>query len=1267
MVISGALIVDDVSSGDFSVSDENVVTADFRKVEYKDVNGTSLGNSYYLNGTTYSDKSGITKDKCVYTEDGAGNKTAVPTTITSDTTVICADHELDETGTCTVCGAEYGIDLTKLKDYESAGNILDGKVSVRIITSDEQGRYLGSYYRIDIKKSGTYLLTGDNIINGSYVDVNIRIGDNVDANIICDAYIKNVIMKDFALSGEADITHGYVNVFQTTNTNSTLNLSGNLAIERTYCNSHDTFSDYLGGNTSSITADFFEVTYTDADSNSLGKTAYLSGGTYSDKSGVTEGKCTYTMNGTEKVPFDPTNITGAADVICADHTFDENGACTFCGAKYEIDLSKLAEYEASSDPIFDGKIRVEAYSSMSGSPQYRVYFKESGSYIIKKGSNYINDCYCDVRFYSSNSADVTLVFDDVYIRNDDGTHDVDTSGYVSHSDGLTPFIIGSGTLTLTGKLAVDTYCCVEGDYTGSFKTDGVTADYFEVTYKDESDKVIGKSFYLNGSTYSDKSEVPSQYPCVTSNGAVFDYTDIKAAATVNCSEHSIDENGVCSNCSQNVLIDLSRLSDYLSDTSALPDGVTINRPDNFDDIVEITITKSGNYMLKGKNYCNGAYFDVKFNIENNADVTFECNDVFIKNDNVGCMKNTEQYVPTFPEGVTVNNVYSYNDNMDYSGNYTAFNYVTPFDITDGATLTLSGKLFVDTAHAVAEDGKSFDLPVNEGGGYLATGFSNVDYCDSDNNQELFDRNYCLSGANYIATDYIDSKYHCVQVNSNDPGDYSFNGYTDIYLALHHHIPENSNTCDYCGMMFGAVYTVTVDDTFNTPTTYRVAENDTFDRPDDPVAPVGQKLEGWYVDETTKYVFGDEVISDITLTAHYEDSLVKSVELAPASNVVNTYIEGNKFDPTGLVIIVTFEDDRTDTITYSAENTRFMFSPTLTRKLTQSDDSVRVYYGTAMQGGSNYVDIPITVAAKQLYSIAVKTAPTKVKYVEGTPFDPTGLVITLTYDNGDTEDVEYTTATAGKFSFDKEVLTLGDTTVTITYGNKTDTQTVTVVEKSLDRIAVKTAPTKVRYVEGTPFDPTGLVITLTYDNGDTEDVEYTTATAGKFSFDKDVLALGDNSVTITYGGKTDTQTVTVVEKSLDSIAVKTAPTKVKYVEGTPFDPTGLVITLTYDNGDTEDVEYTTATAGKFSFSKGVFALGDNSVTITYGGKTDTQTVTVVEKSLDKIEVKTAPTKVKYVEGTPFDPTGLVITLTYDNGDTEDVEYTTATAGKFSFDK
>ncbi|MGN0699674.1 MAG: bacterial Ig-like domain-containing protein, partial [Oscillospiraceae bacterium] len=157
------------------------------------------------------------------------------------------------------------------------------------------------------------------------------------------------------------------------------------------------------------------------------------------------------------------------------------------------------------------------------------------------------------------------------------------------------------------------------------------------------------------------------------------------------------------------------------------------------------------------------------------------------------------------------------------------------------------------------------------------------------------------------------------------------------------------------------------------------------------------------------------------------------------------------------------------------------------------------------------------------------------------------------------------------------------------------------------------PKKTNYIAGEKFDPTGLVITLTYNNGKTEDVAYSDSTKDGFTFAPKTLAVGDKNVTITYGGKSTKQAITVADKQLSSIAVKTAPRKTNYIDGEKFDPTGLVITLTYNNGKTEDVAYCDSTKDGFTFAPETLAVGDKEVTITYGGKSTKQAVKVSAKS------------------------------------------------------
>ena len=137
--------------------------------------------------------------------------------------------------------------------------------------------------------------------------------------------------------------------------------------------------------------------------------------------------------------------------------------------------------------------------------------------------------------------------------------------------------------------------------------------------------------------------------------------------------------------------------------------------------------------------------------------------------------------------------------------------------------------------------------------------------------------------------------------------------------------------------------------------------------------------------------------------------------------------------------------------------------------------------------------------------------------------------------------------------------------------------------------------------------------------------------------------------------------TAAPATLDSIAVKTAPTKVTYNEGDSFDKTGMVIEATYSDTSTAAVTTYTYTP------TGALTTSDTEVTISYteGGvtKTCTQAITVnavtppATKTLTGIAVKTAPTKVDYNEGDSFDKTGMVIEATY--SDTSTAAVTTYT--------
>ena len=98
-----------------------------------------------------------------------------------------------------------------------------------------------------------------------------------------------------------------------------------------------------------------------------------------------------------------------------------------------------------------------------------------------------------------------------------------------------------------------------------------------------------------------------------------------------------------------------------------------------------------------------------------------------------------------------------------------------------------------------------------------------------------------------------------------------------------------------------------------------------------------------------------------------------------------------------------------------------------------------------------------------------------------------------------------------------------------------TITIEATEKSLDNITIAQAPAKVAYETGESFNPAGLQIQLNYTAGASDVVDYSNETKDAFTFSPDLetaLAPANTEVTITYGGKSVNQAITVTDPVAD---------------------------------------------------------------------------------------------------------------------------------------
>ena len=398
-------------------------------------------------------------------------------------------------------------------------------------------------------------------------------------------------------------------------------------------------------------------------------------------------------------------------------------------------------------------------------------------------------------------------------------------------------------------------------------------------------------------------------------------------------------------------------------------------------------------------------------------------------------------------------------------------------------------------------------------------------------------------------------------------------------------------------------------------------------------------------------FDTTTAKTITMTGTYEgvsgtfDVVINPVELVSVAvktmpNKTKYYV-GDTFDQTGLTLTATYNNGKTETIANGITCTGF------------SSDAVGSKTVTASYGGKS-TTFNVDIEEVKLVSIAVKTNPTKMSYYQGEALDSTGLTLTATYNNGKTE-----TVTTGFTCSALDSSSAGQKTITVTYQGLTTTFSVTVIAVNLVSVSVKTMPNKTSYFTGESFDQTGLTLTATYNNGNTETISSGIECTGFSS-----ATAGQKTVTASYGGKSTTFTVEVKAIVPTGITVKTAPNKTEYFVGDSYDGTGLVVNVTYNNGTNKDITTGFTTSG---FSSAT--AGKNTVTVSYEGFTATFDVTIKAVELTGIEIAKQPNKTTFNTGDELDTTGLVLTLKYNNGTigTTDTGYTvsgynTDTAGE-----
>ena len=341
-------------------------------------------------------------------------------------------------------------------------------------------------------------------------------------------------------------------------------------------------------------------------------------------------------------------------------------------------------------------------------------------------------------------------------------------------------------------------------------------------------------------------------------------------------------------------------------------------------------------------------------------------------------------------------------------------------------------------------------------------------------------------------------------------------------------------------------------------------------------------------------------------------------------------------------------------------------------------SVKAGYICAME-----IDCEDGAPAANLTSIAVSGTPTKTTYFDGEPFDPTGLVVTGTYDDGTQKEI-----TDGiMWVKDPEILKLGTTSVDVmaSVGNITsDIYTVKgiTVKEKVTLIGIEANGTPAEFWKGDKFNHDGITITAHWSDESETDV----TSDCKFTA-PDMNTAGKKTVTVTYENETCTyeievktientkETAYTVSEAIASIDAGKDLASQVYVKGivskivTPFDPDSKYGNVSFDvsvdgsisgqqfrffrtqkdaeNIYTEDpnieVGATVIGCGTLDKYNDIYEFKAGNYLVDYKAP--------VEKVLKSIAISGEATKTTYTEGEAFDPTGLVVTATYEDESTE----------------
>ena len=406
----------------------------------------------------------------------------------------------------------------------------------------------------------------------------------------------------------------------------------------------------------------------------------------------------------------------------------------------------------------------------------------------------------------------------------------------------------------------------------------------------------------------------------------------------------------------------------------------------------------------------------------------------------------------------------------------------------------------------------------------------------------------------------------------------------------------------------------------------------------------------------------------TESATFDVYLTELSSIALSIPSKSVYGIGEELDYSGSTVTAFFTNGATEDVTL-----RSNFVPTSGTVYNTNIDRLKATYTLGETTATSFVQIMQAVPR----SIEVTSPPSRVRYMIGDTITYKGIAVTATYDNGNTADVTdfVTFSSAEGKAFDPST----DTTVVIrlTEAGVTQSCSLNLIEGSplLTGIAVTNNPKKMSYrYRDVTFDYTGIVVTATYDDGNTADVtsECSFSPANGQHFDYTTSLATNISYTENDIEKTCSLSFNRIKPVKGGLKVISLPIKHAYREGETLDFTGLQIKVLFEDGSNVIVNSSLIGDDRYNGEMSVCneaggiiesdakftSVIHKNIKVVYneGGwdEVDSEDYTVTFSlttiSIDHISATTLPSKTIYNFGEEINYTGLVVTATYTDGST-----------------